>query len=151
VKKIIPLILVLAGISLLSGILMSKPSFIGRVGIQFFYAEYRFLRTWWQGGLTVFAVLLVITLLQAFARKKLTEGKGRLLLVLMILLALLGLYFTWYDFRHTTTHRWLGEGFHVGAYLFWIGWILSSCYFLFQKNIPVLLPTNEDQRRDTGV
>ena len=47
-------------------------------------------------------------------------------MAISVLIALVGLYFTYNDFRHTLSHRWLGERFHLGAYLFWIVWIAIS-------------------------
>jgi hypothetical protein len=50
-----------------------------------------------------------------------------------LVLALIGLYFTYQDFRHNTAHRWLGERFHLGGYLFWIGWMAISVFYLIKK------------------
>lgn len=132
-KKLLSMAGLLAFLSALSGWLMSKPSLVGRVGIELFYKEYKFLRTWWQGSLVVFATLLLLLLLQGWAQVKLPARRSRLIHVLMILLALAGLYFTFYDFHHTATHRWLKERFHIGAYLFWGGWIIISVFYLLQK------------------
>ena len=109
---------------------MSKPSLIGRIGINLFYHEYRFLKTWWKGALAVFSVLAVLLILQGIAERKLAFRTAKLLHVGMIVLALVGLYMTYSDFQHTSTHRWLKEKFHLGAYLFWIGWIIVSLFYL---------------------
>lgn len=119
---------------------MSKPSLIGRIGISLFYHEYRFLRTWWKGALAVFGTLIVLLILQGIAEQKLTPRYARLIHVAMILLALAGLYFTYSDFQHTTTHRWLKEKFHIGAYLFWIGWMIVSLFYLTAGRKRVLYP-----------
>jgi hypothetical protein len=131
VRKYVSLTFVLAVLSLLSGYLLSKVSLTGRAGISLFYKEYRFLKVWWQGALVVFGTLLLLLLLQASISSKLTRTKANLFHGFMILLALLGLYFTYQDFRHTIAHRLLGERFHLGAYLFWISWIISSAVQLF--------------------
>ena len=130
----------LAVLSIISGYLLSNASLVGKVGISVFYKQYQFLKTWWQGALIVFAVLLIFFLVQGFAEKKLIKTKANLLHVSMILLALTGLYFTYYDFRHTTTHRLLGERFHIGAYLFWIDWIIISLFYLTQKKPETIEP-----------
>jgi hypothetical protein len=130
VRRFVPFVLFLLFLSCLSGYLMSKPSLIGKVGIDLFYKEYKFLRTWWQGALAVFITLLVLLFLQGLIQRKLSRNSANLIQVVMILLALAGFYFTWYDFKHTTTHRWLKTSFHIGAYLFWLGWIIVSVFYL---------------------
>ena len=105
----------------------------GRIGIDLFYKQYKFLKIWWQGALTVLVVWLLLLFLQGIIQKKLQKQKSLLLHSLIIVLALTGLYFTYYDFQHTLTHRWLKERFHIGAYLFWIGWIFISSFYLVQK------------------
>ena len=127
------LVLLLAILSGISGYLLSKASFVGRMGINLFYKEYKFLKVWWQGALVIFGTLLLLLLLQGLAQRRMVFFKARLLNIGAILAALVGLYFTYYDFRHTTTHRLLGERFHLGGYLFWIGWIMISLYCLAQK------------------
>lgn len=139
----------LAALSVLCGVLLSRASLVGRVGISLFYKQYRFLKTWWQGALTVFAVLLVLFLLQYWATRKLQRRKANALHACLIILAAAGLYFTYYDFRHTLSHRWLGERFHLGAYLFWLGWMAISFFFIFKKNTVLL--NYEEERRNIDV
>jgi hypothetical protein len=131
--KLISFAGLLAFLSCLSGWLMSRPSMVGRVGIELFYKEYKFLRTWWQGALAIFVTLMILLVLQGILASKLSRRKSNLVHLGMILLALLGFYFTYYDFHHTPTHRWLKERFHIGAYLFWASWIMISIYYLIQK------------------
>ncbi len=123
-------LLVLSGIA---GYVMSKASLIGRAGISLFYTQYKFLKTWWQGGLAVFAIWMILFFLQGLAQRKLSPKASRLLQIAAIAVALLGLYFTYQDFRHTTSHRWLGERFHLGGYLFWIGWIVVSVFYVTEN------------------
>jgi hypothetical protein len=131
--KLISFAGLLAFLSCLSGWLMSRPSLVGRMGIELFYKEYKFLRTWWQGALAVFVTLMILLVLQGIVYRKLSVRKSNLVQLGMILLALLGFYFTYNDFHHTATHRWLKERFHIGAYLFWASWIMISIYYLIQK------------------
>jgi hypothetical protein len=147
-KRYLPLLFVLLLISALSGFLMSQPSLVGRIGINLTYRQYKFLETWWKGALLVFSVLLVLAVLQGFLEHKLGARKARWVHVLMIVLALVGFYFTWYDFHHTTTHRWLRKRFHIGAYLFWVGWIWISVYYLFVKTKST---THEKEFRHPGL
>lgn len=126
------LILFLAVISVISGYLMSKASFIGKAGMSLFYREYNFLKTWWKGGLLVFISLLLLFIIQGFIQKKCEARKARTIQMLACIFAIVGLYFTYSDFRHTLSHRLLGERFHLGAYLFWFGWVIISCFYLLQ-------------------
>jgi hypothetical protein len=137
-KRTSVLVLFLAALAALSGYFMSKASFIGRLGMTFVYKEYRFLKTWWKGALAVFAVWMILLIIQAIVEQKLSKQKAIVVHVIFILLALVGLYFTYSDFRHTTTHRWLKERFHIGAYLFWLGWIIISAFYIVQKRKDIL-------------
>ena len=132
-KRISILVVFLAALAALSGYLMSKASFIGRLGMTYFYKEYRFLKTWWKGALAVFVVWMIVLIVQTIVEKKLKKRTASLIHIVFILLALLGLYFTYSDFQNTTSHRWLKEKFHIGAYLFWLGWIIISVFCMFQK------------------
>jgi hypothetical protein len=140
-KRISLLVVFLAALACLSGYLMSKASFIGRLGMTFVYKEYRFLKTWWKGALAVFIVWVILIIIQAIVERKLSKQKATLVHVVFILLALVGLYFTYSDFQHTTSHRWLKERFHIGAYLFWLGWIVISVFFMVQKRkaLPIIV------------
>lgn len=132
-KQISLLVIFLAALASLSGYLMSKASFIGRLGMTFVYKEYHFLKTWWEGALAVFAVWIILVIIHYFIERKLFKQKAIIVNIIFIFLALVGLYFTYSDFQDTTTHRWLKERFHLGAYLFWLGWIIISVYFMVQK------------------
>jgi hypothetical protein len=127
------LIFLMAILSVISGYLLSKASLVGKAGIAVFYREYQFLKVWWQGALVVFGVLFLLFLLQGVAQRKAARGTANLIHFICILLALAGLYFTYNDFRHDLSHRLLGERFHLGAYLFWVGWVMVSLFFLAQK------------------
>lgn len=114
----------------LTGYVLSKASLVGRLGISLFYRQYKFLKVWWQGGLLVFSVWIILFILQGLAQKKLSYFASKAVHILAIVAAVTGLFFTYQDFRHTTSHRWLGERFHLGGYLFWIGWISISLFYL---------------------
>ena len=116
-------------LSTLSGFLFSKVSWVGKVGIRWFYKEYGFLKVWWQAALVVFTILLALYLLHFFLQKKFA-GRAKVYHIAGIALAVVGLYFTYADFRETLSHRWLGERFHLGAYCFWMGWISICVFFL---------------------
>lgn len=121
--------LVMLGI--LSGYLLSKATLIGRFGMTFIYNEYSFLKTWWKGGLFVIGTWAALFLLQGYLATRSNEiGSGRKIQYLAIVLALAGLIITYLDFRNTLSHRLLGERFHLGAYLFWLGWVSISVYWI---------------------
>lgn len=123
----------LAVLSSVSGYLLSKASLVGRAGISLFYKEYQFLKVWWQGALVVFGVLILLLLIQGFVQRRMARGIASSIHILCILLALVGLYFTYNNFRHDLSHRLLGERFHLGAYLFWVGWMMVSLFYLAQR------------------
>jgi len=125
--SLVAFLLVLSGIA---GYLLSKASLVGRVGISLFYTQYKFLKTWWQGGLVIFIVWMILFFLQGLAKRKYAPLTSRMIQAGSIVIALIGLYFTYQDFRQNLSHRWLGERFHLGAYLFWIGWIIISVFYL---------------------
>ena len=135
-KRISVLVLFLGLLACLSGYLMSKASFVGRLGMTYVYKEYRFLKTWWQGALAVFIAWMILLVIQTIVERKLSKTTATIIHIVFILLAFVGLYFTYSDFQHTTSHRWLKEKFHLGAYLFWIGWITISVFCIVQKREP---------------
>jgi cation transport ATPase len=124
------ILLVLAAIA---GYVLSKASLVGRVGISLFYKQYKFLKVWWQAGLLVFVIWMILFFLQGLAQRRSSATTAKLIQIGAIVVALAGLFFTYQDFRHTTSHRWLGERFHLGGYLFWIGWIIISVFYLTEK------------------
>lgn len=134
-KKQLLLLGFLFFLSCLCGYFLSKASLVGRIGINLFYKQYKFLKIWWHGALLIFIILVIFMFLQGIIQKKLPVLKARMVHIAMIMLAIIGLYLTFYDFRHTTTHRWLGERFHIGGYLFWLGWICISIFYLLQRDL----------------
>ena len=139
-RRSLPFIVFLAALSLLSGWLMSRMSWIGRVGVNLFHKEYKFLKIWYEGAGVVFAALLLLFLVQSLLKKQLAQGTARAIQVIALLLGAAGLYFTYKDFRSDFTHSILRERFHLGAYLFWIGWMSISLYLL-------VMPKRFAQRR----
>lgn len=121
--------LVLSILSFVAGFLLSSISFVGKIGIGLFYHQYKFLKVWWKGGLLVLLIWLFVWLIQSIYVRKLQPGKKRLVHSIFLLCALIGLLFSYNDFRNTLSHRWLGERFHLGVYLFWVVWILITVYY----------------------
>jgi hypothetical protein len=129
-KKYILFILCLAAIAATSGYLMANMSWIGRLGINLMHREYKFLKVWWQGALAVYALLLILFTFHYILHRTFSKLTGRALHIVFIAVAFLGAYFTWSDFSKDFSHHLLRSRFHVGAYLFWVGWILIGVFFL---------------------
>ena len=130
------LVVLLLALSALSGYLLSRASFVGRAGIHLFYREYSFLKTWWQGAALVFSVWMLLAGLQAFINRRLPGTRSLVVQVLFGVLGAIGLYLTFCDFTNVRNHRLLGERFHLGGYLFWIGWIVISVFFAVRSQRP---------------
>ncbi|OJU25674.1 MAG: cytochrome d ubiquinol oxidase subunit II [Sphingobacteriales bacterium 41-5] len=129
------LIFILALISLLSGNLTKGVSFAGRIGINLLYKEYKFFKVWWQAALVCFALMIAVVVLLYFVDRSLNGATRKMILLLFFFASLSGLYFTFSDFRSDLSHRLLGERFHLGIYLYWIGFcVISLFYALTTKN-----------------
>jgi hypothetical protein len=126
------ILLLLTALAALSGYLLSKASLVGKVGMTLVYKEYSFLKVWWQGALAILAAWLVLLLLQGGVNRRAKGGNAALAHVVALVLAAIGLFFTYQDFRNNLSHRLLGERFHIGGYLFWIGWMIISLFYLFR-------------------
>jgi len=127
------LTLFLAVLSVVAGYLLSNSSWIGKVGMDLFYDEYIFLNTWWKGALLVFAVFVFLYALQSAVLLYASQRISRTVNVTAIVAAVVGLYLTYDDFRQDLAHRWMGERFHLGVYLIWVGWMIISVYLLMRR------------------
>ncbi len=126
----------LALFSLLTGYLLSAISFTGKAGISLFYTEYQFLKTWWKGALLVFVVWIVLFTILHTISKIVSKAASGIIFTVSLLTALTGLLFSYADFRNSLSHRWLGERFHLGIYLFWLGWMAIVLFLLLKKKTP---------------
>lgn len=149
-KRTLPILILLAILSVISGILMSKATWIGRVGITFFHKEYNLLKIWWQGASAVYIMLLLLFFLHYYFYQRLSLITARLLHVLLLLTAITCLYFTFDDFSNDFSHHLLGWRFHYGFYLFWIGWMLICLFFVFQKKPPTYFPIDPNSKEKAG-
>ena len=130
-NKIIHL-LILAFSSLLSGIMISKMSYIGKVGITIIYNEYTILKSWWKTALLLFAIQAIIFVVLSVWKMKTTKRLKQLLLPFIFLsIGIIGLIYTYYDFTETS-HRLLKKTFHFGFYIFWLTWF-GNCIFFMSK------------------
>lgn len=135
------LVFALALFSLIDGYLLSAISFVGRAGISLFYTQYQFLKTWWKGALLVFTIWMILFAVQSVIHKKISKTLSNTLNAAIMIIAVAGLYLSYSDFRNSLSHRWLGERFHLGVYLFWLGWIAITIFVLMKKK-PVDIDVN---------
>lgn len=131
-KNLSILSLVQGVLSLLSAVLISKMSFVGRIGVSTFYSQYAIFKVWWKTAILLFIVQFVLILFLNTFRTKVSVGFARLLAVLLAGIGLLGFYLTYVDFT-TTSHKLMKFSFHSGFYLFWVGWLISCAYFALAK------------------
>lgn len=141
-KKIITLNAILVPLALIAGWTLSKATIIGKVGIHFLHREYAFLNSWWKGALFVWGVWIVLEIVQYQIWKRYPLKINLFSQSALIFLAILGLYFTYLDFR-TFSHGLLGERFHIGGYLFWIGWCIISTFFIRLRNDNIATKENQ--------
>ena len=127
------LIISLAFFSLIAGYLLSAISLVGRAGISLFYTQYEFLKSWWKGTLLVFIVWIALFIIQKLLFQKVSKKNSNIISAASLIIAVGGMYFSYSDFRHTLSHRWLGERFHLGVYLFWLGWIAITIFVATQR------------------
>lgn len=125
------LILFQALLMLLAGWLISKMSWIGRTGINLMYKEYSIFKSWWKTALLLFVIQLVLLFLQDVIRKKYSRPIANIASIVLLVTALGGLFATYSDFNNNFSHRLLKEKFHLGFYLFWLGWISTCLYYIF--------------------
>ncbi|MFT4093982.1 MAG: cytochrome d ubiquinol oxidase subunit II [Niabella sp.] len=123
------LIFILLCISLLSGVLTAGVSWVGSIGISMAYKQYSFFRSWWQSAAVCFIMMLLIFTILYFIDRALSGIKRKLVLLVVFFVFLTGLFLTFRDFRTDLSHRWLGERFHTGIYLYWIGFCVTSLFF----------------------
>jgi hypothetical protein len=119
--------------SVITGYLLSGISFIGRTGVNLVYTEYKFLKTWWKGAILIYVVWSILFFIQSYLSRKAGNSTAKLINIVALLIAVGGLYFSYSDFRNSLSHRLLGERFHLGVYLFWLGWMAISIVLLLAK------------------
>lgn len=142
-KKLITLNAILFPLAIIIGWTLSKASLVGKVGIHFLYREYAFLNSWWKGALLVWVVWLVLEIVQYRIWKRKGRNVNLAIQATFIFLAVLGLYYTYLDFK-TFSHGLLGDRFHIGGYLFWMGWGIISIFFIRLRNNKIITPENSD-------
>lgn len=130
-KSLSLLVLFQAILMAIAGYLISKISLIGKIGINLFYSEYSIFKSAWKTTLLLFIIQLVLIGIQWIVNKRYDRKIANILSWTLLIVALVGLFATYNDFQNTFSHRLLKEKFHLGFYLFWLGWISTSLYFIF--------------------
>ena len=141
-KRIITLNAILLPLAIIAGWTLSKASLIGKVGINVLHREYLFLNSWWKGALLIWVTWLVMEIIQYQILKRYRRSINLTIQAAFIFLAVLGIYYTYLDFK-TFSHGILGDRFHIGGYLFWIGWCIISIFFFKLRNNEIAIPENQ--------
>ena len=142
-KRIITLNAILVPLAAVVGWTLSKASLVGKVGINVLHREYQFLNSWWKGALLIWVTWLVLEIVQYQILKRYRRSINLTIQAAFIFLAVLGIYYTYLDFR-TFSHGILGDRFHIGGYLFWIGWCIISIFFIKLRSIEIDIPENQE-------
>jgi len=143
-KKLITLNAILVTLAVIIGWTLSKASLVGKVGIHFLHREYAFLNSWWKGALFVWVVWLVLEIIQYRIWKRNRRNVNLAVQAIFIFLAVLGLYYTYLDFR-TFSHGLLGDRFHIGGYRFWMGWGIISIFFMRLRKDEITADENQTE------
>jgi len=142
-KNLTILTLIQAVMSLISGMLISQMSFIGKIGVSTYYSQYAVFKTWWKTAIILFIVQFVLILFLQVFRTKVSPNFARTLAGLLIVIGAVGFYFTYIDFT-TTSHKVMKFSFHLGFYLFWVAWFISCGYFLLTKGAKQKIAPQEE-------
>lgn len=134
-NKWIVLILIQVIISLISGILLSQMSLIGKIGVSTLYSEYGFLRHWYKGFAAVLIVQSLLIAILWIVKRVTTYKNFSIVNLILVIIGLIGLIYTFYDFT-STSHKYMNSKFHAGGYLFWAGWFISCIYFFIVRVKP---------------
>ena len=132
-KKSTSLLLFQALLAVVSGILITQMSFLGRVGIHTMYRQFLIFRSWWKTALLLFFVQCLIIGLLWTIQKMTTLSIAKKAAWVLLIIGIIGFGATYWDFS-TTMHKVMKAKFHFGFYLFWIGWWVSCLYFISIKN-----------------
>lgn len=137
VRRLLMLSAIQVVVSLVSTYLISKISFIGKAGIFLFYREYRILRSGWKTFLLLLGIQLLVVIVLEVISRRYDRRILRYWASGLLVLAVVGLLATYNDFQNTFSHRLLKERFHLGFYLFWLGWGFTCVYYFLAVRPPI--------------
>nr|WP_314678479.1 hypothetical protein [uncultured Capnocytophaga sp.] len=132
-KRSTSLLLFHALLSVVSGILITQMSLLGRIGIHTMYRQFMVFRSWWKTALLLFAAQCLLLGLLWGVRKMANLSVAKKTAWLLLIVGIAGFGATYWDFS-TTMHKVMKAKFHFGFYLFWIGCWVSCLYFITIKN-----------------
>ena len=132
-KRSTSLLLFHALLSVVSGILITQMSLLGRIGIHTMYRQFMVFRSWWKTALLLFAAQCLLLGLLWGVQKMANLSVAKKTAWLLLIVGIAGFGATYWDFS-TTMHKVMKAKFHFGFYLFWIGWWVSCLYFITIKN-----------------
>ena len=132
-KRSTSLLLFHALLSVVSGILVTQMSLLGRIGIHTMYRQFMVFRSWWKTALLLFAAQCLLLGLLWGVRKMANLSAAKKTAWLLLIVGVAGFGATYWDFS-ATMHKVMKAKFHFGFYLFWIGWWVSCLYFITIKN-----------------
>ena len=141
-KRIITLNAILVPLAIIAGWTLSKAALVGKVGINVLHREYLFLNSWWKGAFLIWVIWLVLEIIQYQILKRYRRSINLTIQAAFIFLAVLGIYYTYLDFK-TFSHGILGDRFHIGGYLFWIGWCIIGIFFIKLRNNEIDIPEKQ--------
>ena len=144
-KKSTSILLFQGLISVVSGILITQMSLLGRIGIHTMYRQFLVFRSWWKTALLFFAAQCLLLALLYGVRKAMRLSSAKKVAWILLLIGILGAGTTYWDFSHTM-HKVMKAKFHFGFYLFWLGWAVNCLYFISLKGEERKV-TNEEQEK----
>ena len=116
-------------LSAISALLLAQMSWMGKLGISLFNKNYAFLKSPFQSGAYIFATQLILILILHIIYRTFNKGIRQWICFAIFILGVIGLVYTIYDFNQEFSHKILKTKFHFGAYLIWIGYMLTATYY----------------------
>lgn len=136
-KGIVSLLFFQALSSTVSGVLIANMSWLGKIGIGFFYKEYGILKVWWKTALLLFCIQIILIVLFSIIKRVVSIRMMQGIAVISVILVGLAGYATYIDFT-TTSHKLMKTSFHAGFYLFWASMAITCVYFMIiGKRLPL--------------
>lgn len=120
-------------LSAVAAYLISKMSFFGKMGISLFYKEYKILRSPVETGLAIFFVEMAVVVLLFVFWRFVSKRSTNILAMVLLLISVIGLAYTIYDFTYEFSHKILKSKFHIGFYLIWIGIMISCIVYMIKQ------------------
>lgn len=146
-KNITILVFIQLSLAIISAVLISNMSTLGRIGISLMYKQYTVFKTPWKTTLIIFGIQVCLVLLLAFFKRFTSSKLSHFVSFIFFVIGIIGAYYTYIDFT-TTSHKHMKFYFHFGFYLFWFNWIFSCIFFFFlkgRKNITPSTPQDINQ------